>query len=63
MTQLVNSMLGLLVFPRERFLDQIPQTSLSDLEADGFQAFEQGAGVGGKFIHDLGDGFGPLALG
>ena len=35
-TQLVNSMLGLLVFPRERFLDQIPQTSLSDLEADGW---------------------------
>ena len=35
-TQLVNSMLGLLVFPRERFLDKIPQTSLSDLEADGW---------------------------
>ena len=35
-TQLVNSMLGLLVFPRERFIDQIPQTSLSDLEADGW---------------------------
>ena len=35
-TQLVNSMLGLLVFPRERFFDQIPQTSLSDLEADGW---------------------------
>jgi hypothetical protein len=35
-TQLVNSMLGLLVFPREKFFDQIPQTSLSDLEADGW---------------------------
>ena len=35
-TQLVNSMLGLLVFPRERFIDQSPQTSLSDLEADGW---------------------------
>jgi hypothetical protein len=35
-TQLVNSMLGLLVFPRERFIARIPQTSLSDLEADGW---------------------------
>ena len=35
-TQLVNSMLGLLVFPKERVFDQIPQTSLSDLEADGW---------------------------
>ena len=35
-TQLVNSMLGLLVFPREKFIDQIPQTSLSDLEAGGW---------------------------
>jgi HEPN pEK499 p136 len=35
-TQLVNSMLGLLVFPRENFIDQVPQTSLSELEADGW---------------------------
>lgn len=35
-TQLVNSMLGLLVFPRERFIDQIPETSLDDLEAAGW---------------------------
>jgi len=35
-TQLLNSMLGLLVFPRERFIDRIPQTSLGDLEAGGW---------------------------
>ena len=29
-------MLGLLVFPRERFVDQIPQTSLSELQANGW---------------------------
>lgn len=35
-TQLVNSMLGLLVFPRERFIEQIPQTPLDELEAAGW---------------------------
>lgn len=35
-TQLVNSMLGLLVFPKERFIDQIPATSLEELKADGW---------------------------
>lgn len=35
-TQLVNSMLGLLVFPREEFIERIPETSLNDLAADGW---------------------------
>jgi hypothetical protein len=36
-TQLVNSMLGLLVFPREEFVNEIPELALGDLEADGWQ--------------------------
>ena len=35
-TQLVNSMLGLLVFPREEFVDRIPETPLSDLKRNGW---------------------------
>jgi hypothetical protein len=35
-TQLVNSMLGLLVFPRERYYDRIPQTSLDVLAREGW---------------------------
>jgi HEPN pEK499 p136 len=35
-TQLVNSMLGLLVFPRERSIAKIPKTSLHDLEMAGW---------------------------
>ena len=35
-TQLVNSMLGLLVFPRERFVEHIPETPLSELQAGGW---------------------------
>jgi hypothetical protein len=35
-TQLVNSMLGLLVFPREEFIKQIPQTPLSELKKSGW---------------------------
>jgi len=35
-TQLVNSMLGLLVFPREEFIDRIPETSLIDLKRKGW---------------------------
>jgi len=35
-TQLVNSMLGLLVFPREQFIDQIPKTSLLELREAGW---------------------------
>lgn len=35
-TQLINSMLGLLVFPRERFLESIPETSLDDLRSNGW---------------------------
>ena len=35
-TQLVNSMLGLLVLPKERYLQNIPDVSLDDLRRDGW---------------------------
>jgi hypothetical protein len=35
-TQLVNSMLGLLVFPREEFVGRIPAVPLSDLKRRGW---------------------------
>ena len=34
-TQLINSLLGLLVFPRQEFLNRIPATPVSELEANG----------------------------
>jgi hypothetical protein len=35
-TQLINSMLGLLVFPREEFVDRIPKTPLTQLRSEGW---------------------------
>ncbi len=35
-TQLVNSMLGLLVFPQQRWFDRIPRTPLTQLIANGW---------------------------
>ena len=35
-TQLINSMLGLLVFPQQAFYDQIPVTPLAELEKQGW---------------------------
>ena len=35
-TQLANSLLGLLVFPREHYIDNIPPTPLSELAAQGW---------------------------
>jgi hypothetical protein len=35
-TQLINSMLGLLVFPTEEYYTRIPRTSLDQLRADGW---------------------------
>ena len=35
-TQLMNSMLGLLVFPRERFVGQIPKTPILELQKAGW---------------------------
>ncbi len=35
-TQLVNSMLGLLVFPQQRWFDRIPRTPLNQLIANGW---------------------------
>jgi hypothetical protein len=50
-TQLINSLLGLLVFPFERLRDQIPTTSLADLRAQGWVVPE----VSGDFpqVEDL----------
>lgn len=35
-TQLLNSMLGLLVFPREEYVNRIPETPISELEQSGW---------------------------
>lgn len=35
-TQLVNSMLGLLVFPQQRYMDRIPQTPIEELQHEGW---------------------------
>lgn len=35
-TQLVNSTLGLLVFPQQEYVDQIPHTPLDELRRDGW---------------------------
>jgi hypothetical protein len=43
-TQIVNSMLGLLVFPREEFVTQIPETPFAELLQDGWPAPRVGKG-------------------
>ena len=35
-TQLINSMLGLLIFPREDFIGKIPQKTIMELQKDGW---------------------------
>lgn len=35
-TQLINSMLGLLVFPQQKYVDNIPKTGLAELAAMGW---------------------------
>ncbi len=35
-TQLVNSMLGLLVFPQQRYIERIPETPIADLASNGW---------------------------
>jgi len=35
-TQLVNSLLGLLVFPQQQFINQIPKTPMHELEKQGW---------------------------
>lgn len=35
-TQLINSMLGILVLPKEHYYERIPTTSLNQLRADGW---------------------------
>jgi len=36
-TQLINSLLGLIVFPRENYYENIPETPLAELEAQGWK--------------------------
>lgn len=47
-TQLVNSMLGLLVFPQQRFFDNIPETPLVELEETGWPAIRVSEGFPDK---------------
>ena len=37
-TQLINSMLGLLIFPQQRYVNGIPQTPLAELAEQGWPA-------------------------
>jgi len=39
-TQLINSLLGLIVFPQQGTLERIPRTPLTDLESQGWPAIE-----------------------
>ena len=39
-TQLINSMLGLLVFPQQRFFNSIPEITLEELEKQGWPRIE-----------------------
>lgn len=41
-TQVVNSLLGLAIIPKERDLKQIPRTDFGELKARGWPAFEAG---------------------
>ena len=43
-TQLINSLLGLLVFPKENYLDQIPDKTIDELKAEGWPIPEVSAG-------------------
>lgn len=46
-TALINSLLGLPVFPQQRFIDRIPRKPLADLQAEGWPLPE----VVGQFPH------------
>lgn len=52
-TQLINSLLGLLVFPRERFLEDIPETPLQDLSGWMDTAVRFEAGTRPKTLREL----------
>jgi hypothetical protein len=39
-TQLINSLLGLLIFPQQRFIEAIPKTPLLELEAQGWPSIQ-----------------------
>ena len=44
-TQLINSMLGLLVFPQQEYCDRIPETTLEQLAGEGWPDIECIAGL------------------
>jgi HEPN pEK499 p136 len=44
-TQLANSLLGLLVFPQQRYMSSIPDTPLSDLVSQGWPKIRTTAGA------------------
>jgi hypothetical protein len=50
-TQLINSMLGLLVFPREEFVGRIPKIPLTELKAQGWPVPQARRGF--DQVHDL----------
>lgn len=43
-TQLINSLLGLIVFPQQGMLERIPKTCLADLESQGWPTIEMTKG-------------------
>lgn len=53
-TQLINSMLGLLVFPQQRYYESIPETPLEQLVADGWEVPKvKGCFPQAKTMHEL----------
>lgn len=52
-TQLVNSMLGLLVFPRERWFDRVPRTPLVELADAGWPVITVLGAVPGNDLKGL----------
>lgn len=44
-TQLINSLLGLLVFPQQRFYDRIPPTPIQELSAQGWPNIQTLSGM------------------
>ncbi len=55
-TQLVNSALGLLIFPKEKFFETIPQTQFTDLQGKGWPVREASNDVIDKIIREVGGG-------
>ena len=52
-TQLINSLLGLVVFPQQKYVDRIPPTPLAELEAQGWPSIKMAQGT--SFTETLAD--------